>query len=152
MNLLLPIFFAILSGVAMSIQPGINSILGKAVQSSWLASTISFFVGTIALAFVAAAFGEFKSISFFSETIKNQPWWIWTGGLLGALVVTSALVFAPKIGATSWIALFLVGQVATSVFLEKWGVLGFPEKRISLEKLLGLALLVLSAWLVRKGG
>ncbi len=152
MNLLLPIIFAILSGLAMSIQPGINSLLGRAVQSPWLASTISFFVGTIALAVITIGFGEFKSVSFFLETVKNQPWWIWVGGLLGALVVTSALVFAPKIGATSWIALFLVGQVATSVFLEKWGVLGFPEKRISVEKLIGLALLILSAWLVRKGG
>ncbi|TGL57686.1 DMT family transporter [Leptospira sarikeiensis] len=151
MNLFLPIIFALLSGLAMSIQPGINSILGKNIQSPLLASTVSFFVGTIALAIVAFTVGEMKSASFIIQTIKEQPWWIWTGGLLGAIVVTSALVFAPKLGATSWIAFFLLGQVVTSILLEKWGVLGFPEKPISIQKLIGLGLLVLSAWLVRKG-
>ncbi|WP_040508058.1 DMT family transporter [Leptospira wolffii] len=152
MNLILPIFFAVLSGLAMSVQPGINSLLGRSIQSPWLASTISFLVGTIALGFVAFLLGEWKGAGSFSQAWQTQPWWIWTGGILGALVVTSALIFAPKLGATSWIALFLVGQVLTSVFLEKLGVLGFPEKPISLQKLLGLGLLIFGAWLVRKDG
>ncbi|PJZ48821.1 DMT family transporter [Leptospira saintgironsiae] len=151
MNLLLPVIFALLSGLAMSIQPGINSILGKNIESPWLASTISFFVGTIALGIITFALGEMKSTAFIVQTIKDQPWWIWIGGFLGAIVVTSSLVFAPKIGATSWIALFLLGQVVTSILLEKWGVLGFPEKPISVQKMIGLGLLVVSAWLVRKG-
>ncbi|TGK42458.1 DMT family transporter [Leptospira andrefontaineae] len=151
MNLLLPVIFALLSGLAMSIQPGINSILGKNIESPWLASTISFFVGTIALGIITFALGEMKSTSFILQTIKEQPWWIWVGGFLGAIVVTSSLVFAPKLGATSWIALFLLGQVVTSILLEKWGVLGFPEKPISIQKMIGLGLLILSAWLVRKG-
>lgn len=151
MNLLLPIIFALLSGLAMSIQPGINSILGKNIESPWLASTISFFVGTIALGIITFALGEMKSTAFIVQTIKEQPWWIWIGGFLGAIVVTSSLVFAPKLGATSWIALFLLGQVITSILLEKWGVLGFPEKPISVQKMIGLGLLILSAWLVRKG-
>ncbi|TGK06085.1 DMT family transporter [Leptospira selangorensis] len=151
MNLLLPIIFALLSGLAMSIQPGINSILGKNIESPWLASTISFFVGTIALGIITFALGEMKSTAFIVQTIKEQPWWIWIGGFLGAIVVTSSLVFAPKIGATSWIALFLLGQVITSILLEKWGILGFPEKPISIQKMIGLGLLILSAWLVKKG-
>ncbi|EIE00535.1 PF04657 domain protein [Leptospira licerasiae serovar Varillal str. VAR 010] len=66
-------------------------------------------------------------------------------------MVTSSLLFAPKLGATSWVALLLLGQVVTSVLLEKWGALGFPEKPISIQKMIGLGLLLLSAWLVRKG-
>ncbi|PJZ23983.1 hypothetical protein CH352_18150 [Leptospira hartskeerlii] len=151
MNLLLPIFFTLLSGLAMSIQPGINSILGKNIESPWLASTISFFVGTVALGIITIALGEIKSASFIVQTIKEQPWWIWTGGFLGAIMVTSSLVFAPKLGATSWLALLLLGQVITSILLEKWGALGFPEKPISIQKMIGLGMLVLSAWLVRKG-
>ncbi|MEI7013854.1 DMT family transporter [Leptospira licerasiae] len=151
MNLLLPVFFALLSGLAMSIQPGINSILGKNIESPWLASSISFFVGTIALGIITIALGEIKSTSFIFQTIKEQPWWIWTGGFLGAILVTSSLLFAPKLGATSWVALLLLGQVVTSVLLEKWGALGFPEKPISIQKMIGLGLLLLSAWLVRKG-
>lgn len=150
MNLFIPIIFALLSGIAMSMQPGINSILGKSVQSPWLASTISFFVGTLALFLFVLFLGETKSASFLSDAISKSPWWIWTGGLLGVLVVTSALVFAPKLGATSWIALFLVGQVTMSVVLERFGILGFPEKPISIAKIIGLSLLVLGAWLVKK--
>ncbi|TGJ99526.1 DMT family transporter [Leptospira semungkisensis] len=151
MNLIFPILIAIFSGLAMSIQPGINSLLGKSLESPWLASTVSFLVGTIVLALTAFALGEMKSASFLVQTAKENPWWIWTGGLLGAIVVTSALVFAPKLGATSWLALFLFGQVLTSILLEKWGILGFPEKPISLQKWVGMGLLILSAWLVRKG-
>ncbi|EPG75116.1 PF04657 domain protein [Leptospira fainei serovar Hurstbridge str. BUT 6] len=83
MNLFIPVFFALLSGIAMSMQPGINSMLGKSVQSPWMASTISFFIGTLALFVFVVFLGETKSVSFLSEAINKNPWWIWTGGLLG---------------------------------------------------------------------
>ncbi|TGK15548.1 DMT family transporter [Leptospira fluminis] len=152
MNLLLPIAFALLSGIAMSIQPGINSLLGKSLESSWLASALSFLVGTFALFLFVLFLGEGRPSGVLYKTVIDNPWWIWTGGLLGALIVTSAIVFAPKLGATGWLALFLVGQVSTALVLEKYGILGFPEKPISLLKIVGLCLLVLGVWLVKKEG
>lgn len=151
MNIIIPILFTVLSGMLMSIQPGVNSILGKNIGSAWFASSISFLVGTLALCLIAFFLGEFKSGSYLLETAKTQAWWVWTGGLLGAFVVTSALVFAPKLGAINWIVFFLFGQIATSIILERWGLLGFPEKPISIQKIIGLVLLLLSTWLVRRG-
>ena len=37
--------------------------------------------------------------------LARIPWWHWTGGLLGALYVVTAVVVAPRLGATALIAL-----------------------------------------------
>ena len=64
------------------------------------------------------------------------------GGLVGAIFVTTALIFAPRIGATYWVALIVAGQMAASVALDHFGWLGFPESPASVARIAGIGLIV----------
>ncbi len=140
---LLPVF----AGVAITIQSGINSQLRSAIQHPLLAAFISFVVGTIALAIllifskeVLPSMGEYPKID----------WYKYTGGLLGAFVVTVTLISVAQIGAGNMFVLIVAGQLITAVLMDHFGVLGMKPNPVSIQKIFGICLLIAGAWLVNK--
>ncbi len=147
MTTLWPVLFAILAGVALTLQAGVNSELRLVLGSPFQAAFVSFAVGTIALG--AYTFSQRLTWPIISDAIK-VPWWIWTGGLLGAYLVTSIVVLAPRIGATALIGLIISGQMLTALLLDHYGLLGFQIHPVRWERLAGVVFLMLGAVLIRK--
>ena len=142
------VFFllAFVAGFTLPTQAGINVQLNKWCQSAILATTISFAVGTIGLFFYVLCLRiPWPTV----DTMSNHPWWIWTGGLLGAFFVASTIVLAPRLGAASMIALIVAGQMMTSVVLDHFGWLGYQIHPISGVRILGVFLLLGGVVLVR---
>jgi transporter family-2 protein len=75
---------------------------------------------------------------------------VWAGGLLGAVFVTAAAAFAPRLGAATFISVTIAGQVIVSIMLDHFGALGFAARPVTLPRLLGALLLVAGVLLVRK--
>jgi transporter family-2 protein len=140
---LLPVF----AGIAITIQSGVNSQLRSAIQHPLMAAFISFVVGTIALA-VILIFSK-DAIPGLSQ-YAGVNWYKYTGGLLGAFVVTVTLVSVSQIGAGNMFVLIVAGQLLTAVLMDHFGVLGLSPNPISLQKFFGICLLVVGAWLVNK--
>jgi len=140
---LLPVF----AGVAITIQSGVNSQLRTSIQHPLMAAFISFVVGTIALAIL---------LIFSKETIpglsqfSSVNWYKYTGGLLGAFVVTVTLISVAQIGAGNMFVLIVAGQLVTAVLMDHFGVLGMRPNPVSMQKFFGICLLVAGAWLVNK--
>lgn len=140
---LLPVF----AGVAITIQSGVNSQLRTAIQHPLMAAFISFVVGTIALA-ILLVFSK-DSIPGLSQ-YPTINWYKYTGGLLGAFVVTVTLISVAQIGAGNMFVLIVAGQLVTAVLMDHFGVLGMKPNPVSLQKFFGICLLVAGAWLVNK--
>lgn len=145
-----PLFFyivlALAAGLCLPTQAGINAQLGEWTRSPVLAALISFAVGTAAL-FVYALIARIPLPALAS--VGAQPWWLWSGGLLGAFFVAVAVVLVPKLGATTMLALILAGQLLASLVFDHFGLLGFPIHPISAGRLLGVALLGAGVLLIR---
>lgn len=140
---LLPVF----AGVAITIQSGVNSQLRTAIQHPLMAAFISFVVGTIALA-VLLIFSKDALPGLSQYSTIN--WYKYTGGLLGAFVVTVTLIAVARIGAGNMFVLIVAGQLVTAVLMDHFGVLGMKPNPVSLQKFFGICLLVAGAWLVNK--
>src|SRR4028118_629766 len=121
------ILFALLAGGAVALKTGVNSQLRFCLNNPIQAGFVSFAVGTLVLAIVALPQG----IRWNFGEIIGFPWWVWIGGLLGAFFVISAILLAPRFGATPFLALTLSGQMITALILDHYGWLGFPTQRIS---------------------
>lgn len=137
---------ALISGALMPLQAGINGLLAKEVSSALNAATISFIVGALALLVLALI--QRESVSF--ETLKGLQWWHWAGGLLGAFFVFTAAFVAPRIGALLFMALVLLGQLSSAVFLDHQGWVGYKEIPINLGKVAGLMLILGGVWMIRR--
>ena len=79
----------------------------------------------------------------------RQPAWAWTGGIIGAFVVLTALTATPRLGAATTVMLFIAGQLACSLVLDQNGWLGVPVHPIDLPRALGVPCLVAGVVLIR---
>ena len=141
-------FIALLSGVGLAFQVGINATLAKGLNNPFMAALMSFIVGGVGLALIATFIHRPAIPSVHS--LQTMPWWVWTGGVLGALYVTSAIVAAPKIGTTQLVAYVITGQMIASLILDHYGLLGFEIKSISIGRIIGVFLLISGTLMIRR--
>ena len=138
---------AALCGVAMALQAPTNAIIAKPLGSSVWAALVSFVVGLAALA--ALALAERTRPGF--AAVRGLPWYAWTGGLYGAFVVVASAYAAPRIGVGALSVAVVAGQLTAAVLLDHLGALGLERHPASPLRLVGLALVVGGAVLVRRG-
>ena len=127
---------ALAAGVALATQSAINTQLAKAMSGEAVIATfISFAVGTIFLFFIVLAktdlWGNLSSI-------PSQPWWKLIGGVLGAIVVFTTVLLAPKLGITAMLFFIIVGQLITATTIDHFGLIGMPIREVNITKLIGL--------------
>lgn len=139
-NSLFIILAAIVTGAVVPFQAGANAVLGRTLGHPLWGTVVSLCISfACILPIMALARIEAPTIS----NLVQAPRWIWIGGIVGVVYVTGALLLAPKIGATGFIATTIAGQMLASMIIDQWGLIGFPQKSISLFRFAGLALIFL---------
>jgi transporter family-2 protein len=140
------LIFAFLAGLALPIQFSINAQLRTVVGSPLVAATISFIVGAITLFTVSL----FKAGFSLNKGIASAPWWVWTGGVLGAFYVLATIILIPRIGAGTTVALVLAGQIVASVLIDHFGLINVPINLLSMPRILGAILVIIGVVLIQK--
>lgn len=127
---------ALAAGVALATQSAVNTQLAKAMSGEAVIATfISFAVGTIVLFFIAWVKTDlWGNLS----AIPSQPWWKLIGGVLGAVVVFTTVLLAPKLGITAMLFFIIVGQLITATTIDHFGLIGMPIREVNITKLIGL--------------
>jgi bacterial/archaeal transporter family-2 protein len=134
----------VLAGGMIALQAPINSNLGKAI-GTFAAASVSFVVGTVALVAVALLVGGgFGDVG----EARHLAWYYLTGGLLGAVYVTTVLVSVRSLGAGGVTAATIAGQLTMSVVVDRLGLLGLEERAFTAQRLVGVALLAAGTFLV----
>ncbi|WP_082137362.1 DMT family transporter [Lactiplantibacillus herbarum] len=132
-----------LMGGKIAAQSAINTKLKNEVGSPFLASTISFFVGTIFLS-VLLAFMR-PTISLSATLIVNNPWWVWIGGFTSAFALTANVLLFTHLGSVQTSVLPIVGQIIMSVIIDQFGLFQSPQTSLNPVKIIGLLILLLGA-------
>lgn len=140
------IFFALLSGIALALEIGVNSqlqfFLGHPIQ----ATLISVWVAGITL-LIGSLFLDLNWPSI-NEVLQTE-WWLWIGGILGAFYVFSTIFLAPKLGSSILISLVIAGQMMISLVLDHYGWLGFPQQSVNAWRILGAGFLLVGVVLIQ---
>lgn len=131
---------AFLVGFLLANQNPINSDLSKIVRSPFLAASISFLVGTLFLGLLS--WGMTGDLWPSKQFISNQPMWIWLGGLLGGIYLTSNVVLFPKLGAMQTVILPILGQILMGTIIDTFG--WFQADLIPLTGLRFIGLIILT--------
>jgi transporter family-2 protein len=139
------LLLALAGGAMLPVQAGINAQLARWVESPVRATLISFAVGTVAL--LAVTLAAYRSWP--DGGVGGAPWWVWTGGFLGAFYVFSSIASAPRLGAATLIGALLAGQAVAALAVDHFGWVGFPEDPVTVAKVLGLALIASGLLVIR---
>ncbi|MCH5337069.1 MAG: DMT family transporter [Campylobacter sp.] len=132
--------FAFCIGVMMAVQASINALLSKSLSGTPLmAGLISFVVGTCCLFALAYFYGALNASTI--KALPHQEWWKYLGGILGALAILGIIILTPKIGLTNTFLLVVLGQILSSIVMDRYGVFGLPIREISIYKIIGLVVI-----------
>jgi len=147
LNAAFPIALAFMAGISIVIQQALNANLRTALDSAAWSGFVSYFVGVVCMALLALALRDpIPSASVASRI----PWWAWSGGLFGAIFIALAIFLIPKLGAATFIALLIAGQMLASVTFDHFGWLGLAQRSIDLPRLFGAVLLIAGVVLIRR--
>jgi len=147
MEFLYYVILALMAGACAPVQAGINAQLKAVTGDAALAALISFAVGTLALLVYALAL---RIPWPEGRAVFQIPWWMWTGGCLGAFLVVVSVILAFELGASTMLALMIAGQMLTSLGLDHFGLVGYPEHPTTIWRFIGVVLLVAGVVLIRK--
>lgn len=141
------LLLAVAAGSLVPVQAGINASLRIFLQHPMLAAITNFTVGLTLLTTCALA----MRVSLPSAAqIAQAPWWSWIGGSMGAMLVLSGVLLSHRLGAATFVACIILGQLAASVALDHFGLVGFPQHSVTVPRVAGLCLLVAGVYLIRR--
>lgn len=131
------------SGGLIALQAPINGRFGREIGAIPAAS-VSFALGLAALLTLVTIRGELGQIG----GATSVPWWYLTGGILGAVYVTTVLITVGTLGAGPVVAATIAAQLSVSLAVDQFGWLGVARDPITASKVAGVAFLALGVFLV----
>lgn len=138
---------AVLSGCLSSVVGAILASLGQVIGSAIQATTVLFAIATVVMIVFCCINGSVVKIRRAFTT--DAPWWIWMGGLLGAIIVYGNAWLIPLIGVSVFMMALLIGQFLLSLFMERNGWLGAPKKHISWVQIAGILIMLAGVFLIK---
>ena len=145
MNVLV-VAFAVLAGVAGSVQVAVMAKLGDRVgvfgALAW-ATTLAALLAVGLMLVARQSFGEFAAAA-------RQPVWLWGGALMSIIIVLAITVAGSRIGVIATVSILLAGQFAAGAAIDRWGLLGAERLNVGWWRIVGIVLLGIGAGLTLK--
>lgn len=142
------LFVAFMMGWSLVVQAAVNRNLAEHAGDAPLwTSMLSAFVSAACLFLYQVAV---RSKWPAAAQLSGTPWWVWTGGLLGAFNVLAPVLLVGRLGTTLLFAAIITGQLICALLVDHFGVLGVPRHPTTLARLFGTALLVVGVYLIRR--
>jgi transporter family-2 protein len=139
----LAVILTVVVGALIALQPPVNAGLGR-VTGNVAAAFVSFLIGTLLLAVLVALAAQADGL----RSTFDVEWIYLTGGILGVAYVFTVLVTVSTIGAGGVAAATITGQLTASIVIDRLGILGLEEQALTVERLLGVGLLLAGTYLV----
>src|SRR3990172_8447622 len=141
MSLFLVVLVGILGGLAATLQSQFLGVMEERVGT--LASTFVTYAGAgLAITLLMLTFRGGR----LSE-LKDLPWWVFTAGLLGLVVVSTLGITVNRLGLGAGLTLFTAATLILGAALEHFGWFG-DGRAIAGPRALGIALVIFGTWLV----
>ena len=140
-NLLTVILLATVAGLAVTLQSNFMGVMTQ-IMGTRESIFITYGSGGIVIALVLLLSGNTNLSAW-----RNVPPYAFTAGLLG-LVIVGVLGYATaRYGLILTFAVVLVAQYGSAALIDQFGLLGAAVRPVDGVRLLGLALLLVGAWL-----
>lgn len=144
-NLLPVLIIATIGGIAVTLQ---SNFMGTMTRSLGTLESMFITYGSgglvVALLFFLRVFMSGSTLGGWREV----PPYAFTAGLLGLVIVGSIGFATARYGLIVTFAIILVAQYASAAFIDHYGLFGATLQPLDGQRLLGIALLLVGAWLV----
>ncbi len=136
---------ALLSGSVLPVQAAFNSRMASTLGGPVLGALVSVLVSTCTLVLYVLLSRQHLALG----ALRSVPALAWLGGVLGVFYLVVVIMATPRLGAALTFALVVAGQLVVALAVDRFGLLGLPVRPVSPVRLLGLALVLGGALLIR---
>lgn len=140
------IIIVLIIGCIVSVQGSINTQLTTYLKNPLQGALINFFVGFFCLICLNVIF-RIRVPSL--EIIKVIPFYLFLGGFLGVVFVTSVIFFIPKLGVATVLAASIAGQMITASIIDHFGLFGFSPISFNSTRFVGCVFLLIGVMLIQ---
>ena len=141
-NLILMVLIGILGGLAVGVQGPIVSQMSQRI-------------GTMAGSFIVHVSGAILSgallLALGGENIRNWrslSWYMFLSGSFGVILYLTLNQTMPRLGATTALALIIIGQLVMGILIDQFGLFGVAVRPVDLVRLVGAGLLIAGGYLI----
>ncbi len=136
------IALVVFAGCVVALQPPINAALSRTV-GLLESGLVSFAIGTGFLAVTVLLMGRGNVFR-----VVETPVWQWAGGVLGAFMVVSTTLAAPRIGVLTTLVAMIFGNLLMAAVIDHNGWFGLNAIPFDWRRMLGLVLVLAGIALV----
>ena len=140
---LVVILIAIAAGIAVSLQGQFMAVMNRTVGTS-TSVVISYGVGAV----VAVLFWLIRRDA--RAPVRDIPWYTWTAGALGLVIVGGIGYAAPRLGLSRTIIITIAAQLAAAMLIDHFGLFTAQVRPFDVTRTAGLAFTIAGAWLIVK--
>lgn len=141
-------FATLFIGAILPVQAVLNTKLGKQTGGPLVSALISFLVGLIGLAIINL-FTNYSALTHI-KPLSVSPWYVWMGGLIGAVFVSCIILVNQQQGVALTFALVVTGQIFISLIIDHFGLFGSIIQPLTIQKIIGAFLIIAGLILIKK--
>jgi transporter family-2 protein len=142
LSIVLTVLIGILGGVAVGMQGPIAAQMGQRVGSA-----ASSFVVHVSGAFLSGVLLLTRS----GENLQNWrslSWYMLGSGFFGVVLYLTINHTMPRLGATTALALIIIGQLAMGILIDHFGLFGTAIRQLDNWRVVGLVFLMVGGYFV----
>jgi len=142
MSMVLLLALAIVSGAAITLQGQFMGLMDRALgtrESVFLTYGTGGLIATLLI--FAARGGNLRAAA-------GVPWYAFTAGLLGLVIVSTIGYVVPRLGVARAFTLIVAAQFLLATLIDHFGWFGAALRPIDMTRALGLAVMLGGLWLV----
>ena len=136
----------VVAGSMITIQSVLNAALGK--KTGNFGSVLVLTVVRIAIVLILTM--ALPNTASLTNLPGLAEWYLYLGGVLGVAILAAPIFLIPRIGATSTLTALVVGQLFLALIIDHFGLFSVPKIEINLIRIMGIALLVAGAFLIKQ--
>lgn len=135
---------AVVGGFMLTLMISANSLLAK-YSSPLFASWFAYGIGSIMAFILVLLWSRFIQVKKKAKNSQNKkmPWWIYLGGIPGAMtVILAALTVNSTLALSGSFAFMLLGQVVFGVLSDHFGFFGTSKRKFAWHDLMVIFLII----------
>jgi bacterial/archaeal transporter family-2 protein len=137
------ILIAVAAGIAVALQ---GQFMGTINRAAGTATSVFITYGVGAA--IAAVFWITRRDP--NAPIRDIPWYAWTAGALGLVIVGGIGFAAPRLGLSRTIIITIAAQLAAAMLIDHFGLFTAQVRTFDVTRAVGLAMTIAGAWLIVK--
>lgn len=129
-------------GCAQPVMTSVNTKLSERLRSPLLTSCASFVLALLLTSVVLIVLQGNLHVPL--GVIAKEPWWIWTGGICGDIIVIFSMICLPKLGSFETVVFLVLGQIVSGLMIDNFGMFGSAVIPMSVLRAVGAVLVFAS--------